>query len=171
MVLSACNVFAQARNQAERVLVLLATERAALTKPPGGGALIDAGGVDLIDHQPPGGREQAREVRAGGLERLDMVQGHDRQRGVEMAIHLKQCPAFDMAAVLGDRVDRCDLVASGFEHRGELSIAGADLEHVSGRRGEGGSNKRQQISGEHLPEILAQWLPVRRNQSARRRTP
>jgi len=52
-------------------------------------------------------------VRAGGFERLDVMQCDDRQRSVEVPMHVEQCRPLDVAFVLCGRVDRRDLIAGG----------------------------------------------------------
>ena len=46
-------------------------------------------------------------------------------------------------------VDRGDVVAGAAQDRGQLAVAGADLEHAGGRRGQGGANVRDGVRRRH----------------------
>jgi hypothetical protein len=55
----------------------------ALLEPPGGGVEVEPADVELVDGQRPSRRDQLAEPTAGILERVDVVEGDDRDRGRE----------------------------------------------------------------------------------------
>jgi hypothetical protein len=58
-------------------------DSAALLEPPGGGVEVEPADVEPVDDQPPSRRDQLAEPTAGILERVDVVEGDDRDRGRE----------------------------------------------------------------------------------------
>src|SRR4051794_10505258 len=81
--------------------------------PPCRRALVEPRDVELVDHEEPAPPHELGEVRARLAERVDVVEGHDRDRGVERSgrlVDVEQCDALDARRVRA-RIDREHVVA------------------------------------------------------------
>ena len=127
------DVAAHLRDQLRRVVRV-----PAVCDPPGRGAIVDRLDVELVDHQRPAGGDELGQSRERPLERLDVVQGDDGDRGVEAPRRLVEVEQRRRAHVLRLRlgVDGEHVVAVPGERRGQLAVACADLQHAGGRRRE-----------------------------------
>ena len=134
-------------------VVIDGAERAALGYPPVDRSLVVAGDVEFVDHEPPAGPDQRGEIGTGLLERVDVVQRHDRDRRVEGTARVEQRDPLDAGARLLGWVDRGDLPAGGTQLAGELSLPGADLEDPGRWLGQRGPDVREQVRGKHRPMI------------------
>ncbi len=139
------------RDQLLRGLRLLLADRGALLEPPGGGAEVEGADVELVDDERPAGLDQLAEPAAGLLERLDVVEGDDRDRGRERGRGLVEIGEGDGADVVAVRlrVDRHHVIAVRPERAGEAAGAGADLEHARGRGGQVRADEGPQVDGRH----------------------
>ena len=113
-----------------------------VTQPPGGGALVEALDRDLVDDQPRAVAQHLGEPAQRPAERHDVVQRDHRDRGVERARRGVDVLERDLEhTIAAARVDRRHVVAGGGQHRGQLALAGADLQHARRRWREGGARE------------------------------
>ena len=136
-------------------LRLRLADRGALLEPPGRGAEVEGADVELVDDERAARLDHLAEPAAGLLERVDVVEGDDRDRRRERACGLVEVGEGDDADVLVVRpwVDRQDVVAERAERAGKAAGAGADLEHARGRLGQVRADEGSQVGGRHLPTV------------------
>ena len=126
--------------------------RGALGHLPARGALVERADVELVDHEDAPGPHELGEPGARLGERVDVVQRHDGDGGVEgrrCAGRLEQRDGLDPGRAVGGRVDRHDVVAGVAEGPGQLAAARADLEHARrrGRQGAADEGEDARVDG------------------------
>ena len=139
-------------------LRLRLADRGALLEPPGGGVEVEGANVELVDHQRPALFDHLAEPVAGLFERVDVVEGDDRDRRRERGCGLVEVDEGDRADILviRPRVDCHDVVAARAERAGEAAGARSDLEHARGRLGQVRADEGPQIGGRHPPDSVCQ---------------
>jgi len=138
-----------------RQVVLVPAHELLLIDPPGRGALVEAGDVELVDHHRSSGAHEIGEPGERLRQRLHVVQRHHRHGGVERAVGGLDLVQMDLLdGRTAGWVDREHVVAEIPQRRRELPLPRADLHNARGRSGQCPGDESEELVVDHVARSL-----------------